>query len=305
MPTCSVKLNGGYGADRPAAGKTMLISRVERGDNGEMIVTPGGSPIPVTYPFGSVDLEQGVAYRFVEQWPGGITTYKQVPATAEADYSDLADVIPLPPSGGILGDALVSGLVGDPDSDTRAALLASLQPADPALTEIAALNPTNGQAIAWSDTLGAWTVANPAGALKIASAINATTVVTSIATTGGVGTPVVVPSTTIAVPNSGGRNVTLKLKGGFAQDAVGAGSVWLMIWEGANFLFAAIMEIPNSTDPSLNTITIPPHELDIGAVTTTRTFHLQALLYSPVGQSAQGHIVNSANTPTSLEAIAL
>ena len=130
MADCTVTLNMGSGADVPTVRGRVDIHRLTMGDNGEMVISTNPTPALLTYPFATIDLDQDTDYAFVRVSPAGPTDYKHIPAEATKDYSDLEDVIPVFPSAGILGDPLVSGLVEDLDSDTRAALVAMFSDPD-------------------------------------------------------------------------------------------------------------------------------------------------------------------------------
>lgn len=138
----------------------------------------------------------------------------------------------------------------------------------------------------------------------LAQAINITTVGTAISTPGGAGAAVVVLSTTVDVFDSDGMEVSLEFEGSFNQSVVGSGTFWLLLFEGATFITAAQILLGNSIDPALAAITTGLHVFPIGEVVATRTFHLRALLFSPVGQTPAGTVVNAPNSPTLLRAVA-
>lgn len=127
--TCAVTLNVAHGPDRPANGEMMMIYRLVKGDNGVNEVFPiHDRGVPLTALGTVVTLEQDVEYVFSSSITGRV--HRKTPATSTAFFGPhgadpvLIDYTPIAPSPGILGDALVSGLVDNPGSDTRAAIIA-------------------------------------------------------------------------------------------------------------------------------------------------------------------------------------
>lgn len=170
--------------------------------------------------------------------------------------------------------------------------------------------PADGQLIAWSTSLGAWTKVNPVGAGRIAAAVNTTGSVTALSaavgTGGGVGTQVVIPSTAISVTNSGGRPVAIHFGATFLQNVAGVGSVYLALTEttsGNVDKVSHVTNLSNSISPVLASLTLGAYEFDIGVVTTTRTFTLRALLYTS-SATCGGNILNSTANPSWIRAVA-
>lgn len=190
------------------------------------------------------------------------------------------------------------------DTATYTTGLAGKQPLASLLTDLAGLTLADGQVVQWNNTTGHLVAATPSGAQELASATNITGTTTNISAAGGVGTSVVIPSTTIVVPNSGGRSVSLRFNASFTQTVAGQGTLWVMIWEGVSFKYAAKVPLTNSTNAALAAVTTGVNEFDIGVVTTSRTFHLQALLYAPAANNPAGTITNLPNDPSVLKALA-
>ena len=122
---------------------------------------------------------------------------------------------------------------------------------------------------------------------------------------GGVGVITTIPNTSISVPNSNGRPVTLKYRATGFQTIVGTGSLYLRLYEttGAATLITYLANVlPNSLASGLFVVTFPVDEFDIGVVTTTRTFELRGQIYTTSG-SPSASFLNGATGPTVLKAI--
>lgn len=189
------------------------------------------------------------------------------------------------------------------DAATVTASLATKQPIDTDLTNIAALTPADTQRLVWSSTLGTWTVTNPVGAGRIASARNVTGVVTSLApgASGGAGARQSIASTAISVTNSGGRSVSIRFGAAFSQTVAGLGSVFLYLREttaGSAADRKLFVQPLTGAATVGNQYVSCADEYDIGVVTTTRTFELQAHLFSPTSSVPQVSIFNSSTAPS-------
>jgi len=93
MAVCTLTLDIGYGADTPFDGQSIMVGRYYPADVGELWVTTTREEIELTAsPFATVSVEQD-AYYWVREVDRSLHV-KQVPATATANYSDLADVDP-------------------------------------------------------------------------------------------------------------------------------------------------------------------------------------------------------------------
>jgi hypothetical protein len=168
--------------------------------------------------------------------------------------------------------------------------------------------PTDGQLLAWSSTLGAYTPVAPTGASELAYAANVTGTVTSAVASSGLGTAVDVAGAVISVPVSGGRPVVIEFGGNFVQTATGAGVAFLSLVEttsGSAGLFSDLMQMPQQTG-TLAATALASHfnQFRIGVVTGTRTFKLQFQLYSPSGSSIGANLLNTATSPTYIRAVA-
>lgn len=122
---------------------------------------------------------------------------------------------------------------------------------------------------------------------------------------GGVGVITTIPNTSISVPNSNGRPVTLKYRATGFQTIVGTGSLYLMLYEttgAATLITSHANVLPNSLASGLFVVTFPVDEFDIGVVTTTRTFELRGQIYTTSG-SPSASFLNGATGPTVLKAI--
>lgn len=146
---------------------------------------------------------------------------------------------------------------------------------------------------------------------ELASAVNATNVVTSLSApgggAGGAGAIVTVPSTAISVPAST-RPVTLEFQGAFIQTAVGTGTTFLLLYEttggGATILEWSQALLPNSTATALSSVPYPLRTFRLGSVASTRTFELRAYIFAVAGATPTGNVRNNAQQVTSLRALA-
>ena len=166
--------------------------------------------------------------------------------------------------------------------------------------------PTDGQLLAWSATLGDWTPVNPTGSAELAAAINSTNTSTVLTASGGIGTSVLIPGTTISVPPSNGRPVTLHYGGTFTQTVAGDGSVYLTLTETTSTPTgrqSAVMRLPNNTNLAVASETLI-NSFRLGVVSSTRTFALYGLVYAVAANSPTVQIANNTLNPTSLRAIA-
>lgn len=299
MAKRTVVLSVGSGADQAAvAGSRLRIAPYYSHADGNTLILPTPETYFLTNPASSVSLTVGEFYWFYPDDPKGSAILAQIPSGAGSLYFkdlvpvDPATMLPAADPGPAWATALTTGLAGK-------------QPLDADLTAFAALSPTNGQVPSYSTSLGAWSLANPTGASLNASNSNVSATPTAISAAGGVGAVVSIPSTTINVTDSGGRPVVLEFQADFQQTTVGAGSVWIQLYEGATFRVATIMPLPNTVAAAQSQISIPLKRWSIGAVTTTRTFSLYALLYAPAANNPAGNILNTANGPTMISAINL
>lgn len=146
----------------------------------------------------------------------------------------------------------------------------------------------------------------PLNAGRIAAAVNATGVVTTLPPNGagGIGAIQTIPSTAISVTNSSGRPVVIRFGATFDQSVAGAGGVFFILREttgaGAD-LKVCIQPITGSATFG-NTFVTAADECDIGVVTTTRTFELRAHLLTPSGVTPTVKVYNSATAPTWIRA---
>lgn len=166
--------------------------------------------------------------------------------------------------------------------------------------------PTDGQLLAWSDTLGDWTPVNPTGSAELAAAVNTTNTATVLTASGGIGAAVLIPGTAISVPPSGGRPVTLHYGGTVTQTAAGDGSVYITLTEttsGNTSRQSAVTRLPNSTTQAVASVTLL-NQYRLGAVSSTRTFVLYGLVYAVAANTPTVQIANNTLNPTSLRAIA-
>ena len=137
MADCIVTMNLGHGADIITRSK-VRVRRLERGDNGEYVVAAGWSDVPTGRPFTTWTGEQGVVYQVDEQGgiPGGVMRTVELPADAEASYSDLVDVVPLPAGPGVLGDQVIATALSTPGSASNDILVETIA-ADPTIVDAA------------------------------------------------------------------------------------------------------------------------------------------------------------------------
>ncbi len=138
MADCIVTMNLGHGADVVTRSK-VRVRRLERGDNGEYVVAAGWSDVPTGRPFTTWTGEQGVVYQVDEQGgiPGGVMRTVELPAEATATYSELVDVVPLPPAPGVLGDQVIATAIGTPGTASNDILVETIA-ADPTVVDAAA-----------------------------------------------------------------------------------------------------------------------------------------------------------------------
>jgi hypothetical protein len=155
----------------------------------------------------------------------------------------------------------------------------------------------------WSTALGAWTLANPVGAGRIAANKNITSTPTSIpgpGAGGGVGAKTTVTSTAISVTNSAGRPVVVTFGVTFQQLVAGSGEIFLILEETTSSATDAVLKIvplPGTAAAAQNILTVD-YELDIGVVTTTRTFDVRVLLYAPASNNPSGNLLNEPSNPS-------
>lgn len=165
------------------------------------------------------------------------------------------------------------------------------------------LSPTDGQVLVWSATAGAWSAANPVGAGRIAANKNITSTPTSIpgpGAGGGVGAKTTVTSTAISVTNSAGRPVVVTFGVTFQQLVAGSGEIFLILEETTSSATDAVLKIvplPGTAAAAQNILTVD-YELDIGVVTTTRTFDVRVLLYAPASNNPSGNLLNEPSNPS-------
>lgn len=164
--------------------------------------------------------------------------------------------------------------------------------------------PTDGQLVSWNNTLSAWVAVAPSGGRLLSSAV-ATSGAVAIPGNGGVGVVTAIPNTSISVTNSAGLNVALRFNATFIQTVAGTGSVYLVIKEttsGANTdRCLNVKNLPGSLLGGMSSVTFGEAAIDIGVVTTTRTFDLKALVYAASGSPAV-NILSSTINPSSLKA---
>lgn len=175
------------------------------------------------------------------------------------------------------------------------------------LASLSELTPTDGQTVEWDTTLGEWLAINPVGNSLNAQANNTTSTPTGISSASGLGTIVAIAGTAISVTNSNGRSVELQFEGTFFQSVVGTGSVYLSLYEttgAATHRKSNVKPLPNSVAAAQSTLSMGMSAVNIGVVTTTRTFELRAAVYQASGSPA-GSMLNQPTAQTTLKAINL
>lgn len=166
--------------------------------------------------------------------------------------------------------------------------------------------PTDGQLVAWSSTLNAWTPVNPTGGSLLAQAINTTGSFTNCSAAGGLGTVVPIPSTAISISSSNGRPVVFHYGCNGIQTALGDGDIYLSLYETTSSptpLHSAVLRLPNSTSNSTYVVTLH-NEFPLGTISSTRTFDLRVVLFAPAANNPSVSIINASNNPTFLRAVA-
>lgn len=195
-----------------------------------------------------------------------------------------------------------------PTSTATQAALDAKQPLATMLTKLTALAATltEGQLIKWDATLGEPVAMNPVGNSLNAVATNTTGVATSASAPGaGLGTIVAIPGTAISVTNSSGRSVRLEMEATIQQNVAGTGTGWLLLVEttsGDTYRRYVLQPLPGVTTANLNQISLGLHSVNIGVVTTTRTFALRVVVAGVTGTPGM-QVFNQPNYPTVLRAI--
>lgn len=195
-----------------------------------------------------------------------------------------------------------------PVSSATQAALDNKQPLATMLTKLATLagTLTEGQLIKWDATLGEPVAMNPVGNSLNAVATNTTGVATSASAPGaGLGTIVAIPGTAISVTNSSGRSVRLEMEATIQQNVAGTGTGWLLLVEttsGDVYRRYVLQPLPGVTTAGLNQISLGLHSVNIGVVTTTRTFALRIVVSGVTGTPGM-QVFNQPNYPTVLRAI--
>ncbi len=192
-------------------------------------------------------------------------------------------------------------------TDASSVVLAQL------LQDLAGLTLTDGQMLRYDGTTGHLAATNPVGTSLNASASNTTGVVTTASGPAqpalGFGTIVLIPGTAISVTNSNGRNVKLEFEATFQQSVAGTGSVWLALAEttsGTSYKKYNIKVLPGVTTANLNQVTFGLDSVDIGVVTTTRTFALHIVVASATTTATpQIQVFNQATHPSINRAVNL
>lgn len=166
----------------------------------------------------------------------------------------------------------------------------------------------NGQGVTFNEGTGLWEPENPVGNSRIAANRNVTGTATALTaasgTNGGVGTTVVIASTSVSAVNSNGRPCVIKAQAGFSQTAVGAVATHLMLYEttdGGNVLRQTFAEAQAGSSAP---VTLGTYEwAGLGVVTTTRTFELRARLFTSAA-AMSGFITNTDANPTDIRVVA-
>lgn len=169
---------------------------------------------------------------------------------------------------------------------------------------LTATDPTDGQLLAWSETLGQYTPVNPSGIGEIAANSNATGTLTSCSASGGAGTIVTVPSTSISISDSNGLSVILEYGAMWQQTTAGDGVAILNLYEttsGSTLLNIDYVRLPNTTAASISNFT-RSNKIKIGVVSSTRTFEVRIQLVAPAANSPVAKVLNIATAPTFLSA---
>lgn len=181
---------------------------------------------------------------------------------------------------------------------------------DAAIAERAVAPPegaANGQTLVYNSTLGLWVPSNPVGNSLNVGTQNVSSVATA-ASAGpavGFGTFVDVASTAISVLNSGGREVKIEFEATFQQTVVGTGQVWLALAEttsGTVYRRYLLRNLPNSVTTGSNQVSMNLASVNLGVVTTTRTFKLVLVVYALTGSPAAS-LLNQPTHPTIVRAI--
>lgn len=93
MADCVLTLDIGYGVDQPYYSNNIDIHRAIAGDNGLMWVTTATVSVPLTDPFATTTLEQGVYYW--TRTPDGTIRWVLIPFASTVDFSDLVPIDPV------------------------------------------------------------------------------------------------------------------------------------------------------------------------------------------------------------------
>lgn len=256
-------------------------------------IKPPLPPIWKTYVDSAIALAVAAVQLVISTLAGRVTA-------AESEIDTKADTTALTAetAARVAADALKA------DTTALTAGLAGKQPLATMLTKIAALAATltDGQLIKWDGALGEPIAMNPVGASRIAGARNTTGATTNLAPggSGGSGARQTIALTTISVTNSGGRSVGIRFGASFSQTVAGLGSVFLYLREttGAGADRKLCVQPLTGVATVGNQYVSCSDEYDIGVVTTTRTFELQAHLFSPTGQTPQASAFNSGSAPS-------
>lgn len=171
----------------------------------------------------------------------------------------------------------------------------------PVQSNPAAPPPLDGQVPAYSQALGQYVPTNPGGAAELASASNNTGTATAPTTANGAPTLIAVPGTSITIPASAGRPVTVEWETTVNQTVAGAGNVWLNAQAGATVYGSSIHPLPNSTAFGA-AITTCFGKTRLGVLAAPLTLQLFAGVSSPVGAVAS--LLNNSGYPSMLRAVA-
>lgn len=177
----------------------------------------------------------------------------------------------------------------------------------PRLSGLAGLGLTDGQLLQYDAFTDLLIPLNPVGNSELAAAVNESTAATTVTTTGGAGTIVTIPFTSISISDSNGRPVTLEYQAQYLQTVAGVGTAFLIVYETTT----SPTIVAFAPSPLPNSAAIPQQQRAwantmkrIGVVSSTRTFELRSYLFTTAGDDATISIINNPNCPTILRAVA-
>lgn len=306
------------GDGTPAAG-TLECRPTARRVVGDGIVLPDSFTAKLVNGLATLELAPNDAgtwcWVITERANRGSQRHVNVPASGPVNYSDLVDVDPttLDPTTPVAPayQALLDAKADSADLGTAAAQdVGAFATAAQGTKADAAIplpdSPSDGQLLKWDNTAGAWVPVNPVGNSRNASAKNATGTITQFnpGASGGVGAEVTIPSTGISVTNSGGRSVVLKINLSLIQTVTGNGVLLLYVKEttGSPTNYATLtVRLPGTS--TVGSYTQVCAEVDLGPVTTTRTFDLRGQLYTAGSVVPVLQALNSVTSPTWFRAV--